>query len=149
MNDGFAALFLLGIIGIIVYHIKRSQKANDSLRWPSTSGRIVSAGTKAVPAGGSRNYGAMVRVPDIRYKYSVDGVEYSGEQLSYGAGTGSTESVLARYQPESTVKVYYDPADPSEAVLVPGPGTSNYLAIVWTVFMAIVFVIAWIGGILP
>lgn len=149
MNDEFAAVFLLGIIGIIVYEVKRLQKANDSRSWPSTYGRIVSAGTKTVAAGGSDNYGAMANVPDIRYEYSVHGARYSGKQLSFGPGIGSTKSVLARYQPESTVKVYYNPSNPSEAVLIPGSGTMSYVIIALMFFLALVVVLTWIGGILP
>jgi hypothetical protein len=140
-----AAVFLLFLVAILIFQVIRLQKAENSLQWPSTNGQIVHAGIKTVSDG---NYGTA-EVPDIRFKYLVNGVEYTGKQLSYGAGGGSTDSVVARYRPGSTVLVYHNPSKPSEAVLIPGSGTSNYLIVAWMLFLALIFILAWIGGIVP
>ena len=61
----------------------------------------------------------------VEYQYTVEGTTYEGDRVSF-AGRVSTNNeadaleVIATYREGSKVAVYYDPADPEEAVLEPG-----------------------------
>jgi hypothetical protein len=95
-------------------------------RWPSVSGKIAvsEVSTATVRAG------RVVRsslIADIRYDYSVEGTDYRGEQLRplpmlHMKSEGTPEEIVSRYPVGLSVSVYYDPADPRAAVLVPEVG---------------------------
>ena len=61
-------------------------------------------------------------VPDISYKYSVDGRQYTSNRIGGGSHASEIQtavSILVDTHPTgSEVAVFYDPDDPSKAVLV-------------------------------
>ena len=59
----------------------------------------------------------------------------------------ATLLVRARYRPESTVTVYYDPSRHSESVFIRGTWTEDYQALKWELFVTLVFILAVVGGI--
>ncbi len=135
MGETLVIVFVFGVFLLffgffLVDSARDLRKANDSLRWPSTSGQILSPGTKTVShwSGRHGDYGSSeqeVRV--VRYSYTVDGAEYSGERISYGGGAyENAKNAVAKYRAGYTVKVYYNPSDPSEAVLEPGGRLGNF-----------------------
>ncbi len=66
---------------------------------------------------------------DLEYTYEVDGVGYTCTRQQYGFALGSRRHVqrLAKqYAVDSSVDVYYRPADPEDAVLVPGLSTMDF-----------------------
>lgn len=62
--------------------------------------------------------------PAIRYRYKVAGREYAGERYAYGqfssSASGHADEVVRRHPAGKHVTVYYDPHNPSEAVLAMG-----------------------------
>src|SRR5262245_51454477 len=73
---------------------------------------------------------------DISYHYEVAEHPYEGDRYRYGAGSSSDSAwardAVATYSEGSEVKVFYNPKDPSEAVLSPGLDSSNYM---WLLFL--------------
>ena len=66
-------------------------------------------------------------MPDIRYVFSVDGVEYRGKRISIGEippDSPGVEAALELYQVGRTGPVYYNPDNPEEAVLERDPPVS-------------------------
>ena len=118
----FLVLGLAAFIGMQMAqsHIDRAQE------WPSVDGEIVTSEIATVT--GRFKYGIRTSVvADIGYVYSVNGQNYQGEHLRllpmlHMKGEGTPEEIVARYPVGRSVEVYYDPGDPSSAVLIPTPG---------------------------
>src|SRR5687768_16340582 len=92
-------------------------------RWPATTGTIEQAGVESqrVRDGGRRRSRADAV---IHYSYTVDGKDYEGERIWPGFASMLSMDGIARafydesrWQPGMQVPVYYNPKDPSRAVL--------------------------------
>ena len=67
--------------------------------------------------------------PRIRYRYTVAGREYLGQQYDFAGGSSSdssyAERAVSENPPGKAVTVYYDPGNPSQAILhLEAPGIS-------------------------
>ena len=66
----------------------------------------------------------------VRYTYHVNGQPYTSDRKAFGmennAGHGSAHANAAAFPVGSLVKAYYDPADPSRAVLRRGAGWRDF-----------------------
>jgi hypothetical protein len=93
----------------------------SSLRWPSVDGRILYSHART-----GRQYETL-----LWYEYYVDNKRYLAS--NYRAGGNGTpfrdvaESAAKRYPAGRTVKVYYNPGDPGEALLEPGVWWGNFV----------------------
>ena len=114
----FMALFWNGIIGVFDFMIGRSAwqswAANSS--FVEVPVVITRAEVKVDSSGEGTSY-----TPNIEYRYTVDGEEYSGNRLSYTAFGSSDLSAAKKavdnYPLGETVTALLDPDDPSEVVL--------------------------------
>ena len=91
-------------------------KSIRSEHWPVTDGIIQSAEKKSH----SGSHGMMTYSAEITYSYQVAGASYTGEKLSIGQMSSSSEyaqGILNRYPVGKKVSVHYLTGDPSEAVL--------------------------------
>jgi hypothetical protein len=137
---GFVCLgvFLLVFIGAGIYALslygREKKKGTETQTWPAVSGRVVEAYVAEdvqVDSEGDRN---RVFAPRVVYEYEVNGQTYRGDRLRIGIESfiGSrrrVEQELARYPVGSAVTVYYNPANPAEAVLQRGVGSRAALVI--------------------
>ena len=69
---------------------------------------------------------------EMKYSYVVEGVSFESDRVDYGVETRSSkraraDEIVALYPVGEEVLVYYDPSDPSEAVLEPGVGADAFL----------------------
>ena len=71
----------------------------------------------------------------------VDGEKMQRIKLSSFFLKLSAQRVVDRYPLNSKVKVYYNPMDPSDAVLIPGPIDGMYCLIIGGVALIIIGVI--------
>jgi hypothetical protein len=60
--------------------------------------------------------------PHIEYTYPISGQAYNSKQIAFGGAQGfnspnQAQSTLAKYPINSPVQVFYNPQNPSEAVL--------------------------------
>ena len=113
--------------------IEKIKKAHLSTLWPSSEGKIISSevesktsSTRGVGHGYSTSYFA-----NIAYEYSVGGKKYTYKRISYGDYGSSdrvrTERIINSYSKDEMVRVYYNPADPSESVLERGASLPTYI----------------------
>lgn len=84
-------------------------------------GRIISAGSRLTITGGGR----VKSIPSVLYEYEVNGQKYSSNRLmsmsmSVAGNVKLVEKYVSRYRVGETITVYYDPNNPSDAVLEPG-----------------------------
>ena len=72
------------------------------------------------------------RMQGKRIKFSIKSSSYSWEEA---------QRILYQYPLNSTAKVYYNPRNPSNAVLIPGPIDGMYCLIIGGVALIIIGVI--------
>lgn len=75
--------------------------------------------------GQQRQRAVTMYAPDVKYRFSVDGKEYIGEQIQPGSRSSSdrswAQSVCDLYPVERNLTCYYNPADPAEVYLKKQP----------------------------
>lgn len=107
----------------------------------TTTGTITRSDlTEGRDADGDRTYHL-----EVAYDFTANGRQFTGDRyryLSMGTNDGSWRRVRDELPVGSAVPVYYDPADPTDAVLVRGPQGAD-LFVLW--FLAPFNVVA-VGG---
>ena len=117
-------LLTIGIIGVvllilnviflgIIFFMRRKMAAVS--QWPSTMGTVLMSTLE-------RRYSSesgTVDYPVVQYSYQVGGKNYQGSRLAPGPEVGGTGAgkVVARYPIGAQVMVFYNPQNPTEAVL--------------------------------
>ncbi len=84
-----------------------------------TGGIVQSAEMKSH----SGNHGGTTYSAEVTYSYQVAGASYTGDKVSIGQMSSSSEyarGILNRYPVGKKVSVHYPPGDPSDAVLETG-----------------------------
>lgn len=125
---------LVGLV-LIYFGLRDILQAQTSTRWLPAPGIIVSSDLGVEDDGeGNTLYRA-----DIQYTYELNGHEFQGDRVFFGAMSTSERrqvfDLLLKYPKGTAVSVYYDPADPSQSVLEPGiHGANWFLPILGAVF---------------
>ena len=114
-------MILISIYFGILYVIN----AIASSGWPITKGMIISSSVYK-HAGDNIGYSdaKITYKANVVYKYSLNGVEYTGSAISFGDCSSSDseypKGILRNYPPGKTVMVHYCPGKPYQAVLETG-----------------------------
>jgi hypothetical protein len=115
------AMFPAVIIVAVVVKLVEVRRAS---RWPATPGTItVSTVNASKNKPGDPGYDfsdtEVTNQPFVEYEYKVDRRKLRGNRITIGEKISGfeLESTLARYPVGATVTVYYDPANPKNAVL--------------------------------
>ena len=109
---GLVFLLLNGIFLGILFFMRRKMAAVS--QWPSTMGSVImSTLDRRSSDDGYTDY------PLVQYSYQVGGQAYQGMKIAPGPEVGGTGAgkVVARYPAGAQVMVFYNPQNPSEAVL--------------------------------
>ena len=110
---GFVLLILNTIFLGIIFFMRRKMAAVS--QWPSTMGMVIASylERRSSGEGGSTNY------PVVQYSYQVNGQPYQSAKLAPGPEMGGTGAgkVVERYPAGAQVMVFYNPQNPSDAVL--------------------------------
>ncbi len=163
MSDMKSVYILIGSIFIVigtgtaVFLAWRIRRALASRRWPWVLGELESTGLREIQVrtGQQRHqlYGAGT-VIDFRYRYTVNGREYTGSRVSWSDFVTKSGRALRRlqesYAGKRGIMVYYDPLDPEESVLIPGASLYNFTPLITSLLFvaAGIFVLAWLPGML-
>jgi hypothetical protein len=127
-------ILLLGaclLTGYLLLVVSREMLESHATRsWSSTTGLVVE--TKWITYEARRRKGRNKKAEraEIRYIYRADGRQYESKRIQLRNESWSHfQSVvwLQRYPPGARPQVYYDPHDPSEAVLEPGISVDTWL----------------------
>jgi len=99
-------------LGIIFFMRRRMAAVRQ---WPSTMGAVNASylERRSSSEGGYTNY------PVVQYSYQVGGQAFQGAKIAPGPEVGGTGAgkVVARYPEGAQVMVFYNPQNPSDAVL--------------------------------
>ena len=125
----YAGSFLAGELHLFWYGWR-------ARRWGTTSGIILHSEVRvgAAPAQWGKGWRAA-RYPSVIYQYTVGQTVYHGSHLGY-SGTWYPVRWSVPWKQGEHVRVHYDPANPSHAVLRPGVSSAN----VWAVLLGLVAV---------
>lgn len=113
-------------LGLLYYARSVSAKAQQSLSWPSIEG-VISHSAVLLQQQTSDSTNATTYKADVAYRYKVRGRNYSSSQLTladFSSTARRAQGIVDRYADGAPVTVYYNPVDPSDAVLERG-GTSG------------------------
>ncbi len=113
-------------LGIILFTRRKVTKAST---WPSTLGTVTESRIQMR----SNSEGGRTSYPLVRYTYQVMERSYQSQKVVPGMDVGGSgaQKVVARYPVGAQVMVYYNPEDPSEALLERGmPGHIKWLWII-------------------
>lgn len=107
-------LIILNAIFLGIIYFTRRKMAAVS-QWPTTMGNVNASylDARTSSESGTTNY------PVVEYSYQVGGQNYQGRKIAPGMEVGGTGAgkVVARYPAGAQVMVFYNPQNPSEAVL--------------------------------
>lgn len=114
----------LAIVGGIMLPVALFElgSASATRDWPTVPGIVEVSGVREVTSGSGRLGVDRVHLPDVRYRYTVNGRDFRGQVVQAGKGPddlASARQTAARYPVGASVPVHVDPADPSRAVLEP------------------------------
>lgn len=132
----FSALLIDGILLGIIYATRRGVAKAAS--WPSTMGTVAFSMVERRSSNDGYSY-----YPVVQYTYSVMGRMYESRRIMPGPEVGGSgaQKVVNRYPAGAQVMVYYDPQNPSSAVLE--RGTPGYIKWLWiTIVLVDVFLCA-------
>ena len=111
-------LFCFGI-GVIWAAWSEWHLATASQTWPTAQATITSSGISE-----SHDDDGTTYHPEVEYRFTVKGKEYTNSKISATGLSSSHESevqqIIDQYPEGSTQTVHYNPADPSTAILQAG-----------------------------
>lgn len=126
MPDDFGKYLIIAfIVGAVFLAWRAWEIKQASPQWPSVEGEMLEARARARNETGDQT-GTPTHewFTEVRYRYTVDGVTYTGDRLrAFGLTHFDEQQALQEIAPFPAghkVKVYYDPAKPSSSVLIPG-----------------------------
>ncbi len=140
----FAVLILMAmfvVIGplLVLQGIHADHRDRPSLQWPKVSGKIMQCDRVYHPARHGGSYGITAT-----YTYVLNDRRYVAHQIALWSPDlrGKIGDFADKYPVSSTVNVYYDPKNPENAVLIPGPDETDNRMLIHA------GAISFIGGIL-
>lgn len=116
------AAFIVGF-GALAWQAWRTKQASP--QWPHVEGEMLHARAFAQNETGDE-HGTLAHhwQTEVKYRYSVAGVAYTGTRLrAFGLNHFDQAAALQELRPfqvGSKVRVYYNPAKPGDSVLIPG-----------------------------
>lgn len=125
----FGAIMVVGGGGTCLWGAYDLKYARASENWPEAHGVILSS--KVERRGPSSGDAGYTYEPNVRYRYTVNGRQYTNDRVFYGA-TGSSDSgwahtIVARHPVGAGAMVRYDPEKPSRSVLEAGVTATTHL----------------------
>lgn len=122
----FSKLFgiiLICAIGYLFFHGYQTKKS--SVSWPDCEGLVLESHVVEVrETDNHTQFSSTYFTLKVRYRYEVAQQMYHGNRIKvfeprYGS-EAQAKQMLERFEEGDTVKVYYDPLQPSSSVLIPG-----------------------------
>jgi hypothetical protein len=133
-------------IGLMYWGWTIYQDARASADWPNVRGQVLSSDVRV----SSDSEGGDSYVPQVEYSYLVNDVEYRDDTIKFGENSygrrRTAEEIANRYPVGQSVSVYYNPAEPDEAVLEPGVTAGSYLVLGMGAFFLLIDMIVAVVG---
>jgi len=139
----FWTAIVLGFDAFIIYSMVRQGATAD---WPSTTGRVLRSEIASHDDGDGTTYSA-----EIEYEYEVGGRRYESDRIRFAGFTSTSdrdfvERTVSRAPVGGSVPVYYNPEDPSEAVLTSGVAGEDFFIILFLTPFNVIMLGLWMLG---
>lgn len=133
-------------IGAVVYLVQFRQglRADASKKWPQAPGIVIASALEKSPEHRRRYIAAL------QYSYRVAGKDYRASRVFWGGNEGREKhmaSVVETYPAGASVRVFYDPKNPAEAVLDPLQNTGSRQLVLYALAMITLGLFTVTGGI--
>ncbi len=137
----FLVTLVLGA-GLIFFSIRSKKKADASLGWPSVTGKVLAANIRESINRDDDGRETVSYYPQVEYTYEVNGQDLNSKRLSFGGVVAQqtrdkVQAILQQYPVNSTVLVYYNPANPAEAVIERTTGGAKWALVVGIIVLVI------------
>jgi len=131
-----SAIILNAIFLIVIFYTRR--KVAQVKSWSSTVGTVTLSTIDAHKSDGRNS----IQYPIVRYSYQVMGREYEANKIMPGPEVGGSgaQKVIDCYPVGAQVMVYYDPSNPSDAVL------ETKAPAQWAMWLVMVIINVMLGG---
>jgi Protein of unknown function (DUF3592) len=129
----FLGFFLIVSSIVLAFGIKFWISGRDSQYWQQTNGQLL-----RLDFLGSTGKGNRI-IAD--YKYEVYGINYQNDRIRFGGASGD-EKELQGLQNGDIVKIYFNPKNPAESVLIPGVSSGVRALTFFGVFLLTVIIAA-------
>jgi hypothetical protein len=115
-------MFAGGIFGI-VWSLRSRKKASQSTGWPAGVGAVTQAQIRENRSTDEDGFTTTTYTPKIQYQFNIGGAYYTGDRITFGFDKTynrrkKAQEALAAYPLHGQVRVFYNPQNPNEAVLV-------------------------------
>ncbi len=120
-------VLIVGSVVLAIFFIRPLLHWNSAQSWPSADAKILSSEIEVSKAKESTSYEAK-----FTYTFDVDGQEYSGNQYGFFVFSGSekaSEELVSRYPVGAETKIFYNPGQPSDAVMDRALGPAVWVCI--------------------
>ena len=136
--DRFALAGVLALLALAAYELWKIHLGLKSLAWAHTTGQLRKAWVEDMPESEGDPEGT--HSVHARYSYQVGTRRYFGKRLSYRTTHWirfrEALGMIEGWRPGVEVDVFYDPAKPERAVLIPGSSTANAALFILYVVLA-------------
>ena len=139
-----AVIFIAMGVVIALFAYTTYKTSVQSKTWPMVNGSIIKSEIEqhtSTTGEGADKKTTVQEYAKIAYQYSVAGQRYESNKISFSLPSGNAKQLVSRYPKGKLVPVYYNPAKPKQAVLVPGSSGLNYVPYIF----AGVFVLLGVG----
>ena len=108
-------IFLLFNVIFLAVIFSAQKDAAAAAKWPTTTGTVLMSTLESRRT----NSGRHTQYPVVLYSYQAGGRSYQGNRIAPGPEVGGTGAPkrLVGYETGAQVTVFYNPNDPSDAVL--------------------------------
>jgi len=135
----FLLAFAAGSVFMIVSYFKTKKKAAASLTWSTAPGTILESNVRE--SSGSDIDGPASYYAQVSYSYQVMGQAYQGKNIHIGARSAGprnkAQAAASRYPAGAVVTVYYNPANPADAILERTAPANTVTLILGIIFLVI------------
>ena len=112
----------------------------SSTRWPTTPAVITKSEIKTVQHEDNQGLPEDWYFPDLEYRFEISGNSYTGSRLRFDGTPGSrdprpSQDIQAKYPVGQEFPLYYNPAQPSLNVILPGTTPFPLHLLLATIFM--------------
>src|SRR5262245_13310882 len=128
--------FDIGIVRSFIAQVR-------ALGYPTADGVVTASEVEIEHDSDGSTY-----TPQVAYLYSVARQELTGHRLQYqwsSFGPREARRIVAQYPPGTAVKVYYNPRDPSDSLLLPGLDSGHALIVLFMLPFNIVMLGCWMA----
>ncbi len=143
-----ASLIFLGFgIGMLVKLAQNYRKLQRSKHWLSIKGVITSSDLNSQVSTDDEGFQTTTYLAKIAFSYEVNGVKHESDHINFDYGIRTSnlrgqQAIVDHYPVKKEVRVYYDPDDPTKAILEKRVNGAFTTILVSAVFIAIGVILA-------